>query len=140
MKVVIDTNVFISSFFRSSVNPGKIIDLWKSGKITICISKEIFDEYFEVLIRLGLANEPELKELTDIFQRKENMIYLNMVSKINLKIDDEDDLKFIECALMCKADYIVSGDKHLQKLKKYKNINILSPGEFLAVIDKISGY
>ncbi len=135
MKVVIDTNVFISSFFRSSINPIKIINLWKSGKITICISKEIFEEYFEVLIRLGLANEPELKELADIFQRKENMIYLNMVPKINLEINDKDDLKFIECALTCKADYIISGDKHLLNLKEYKHIKILSPGEFLIVTD-----
>ncbi|MEW6201083.1 MAG: putative toxin-antitoxin system toxin component, PIN family, partial [bacterium] len=42
MKVVIDTNVFVSSFFGG--NPRRIIDLWSKGKITLCLSKDILDE------------------------------------------------------------------------------------------------
>ena len=52
IKVVIDTNVFISSFFGG--NPKKVIDLWKKGEIKLCLSREIVDEYVEVLKRLGL--------------------------------------------------------------------------------------
>ena len=43
IKVVIDTNVFISSFFGG--NPKNIIDLWKKGEIKLCLSREIVDEY-----------------------------------------------------------------------------------------------
>ena len=43
IKVVIDTNVFISSFFGG--NPKKIIDLWKKGEIKLCLSREIVNEY-----------------------------------------------------------------------------------------------
>ena len=89
---------------------------------------------------MGLVNEPEFEELSDIFQRKENMTYFTMVSKVNLEIGDKDNLKFIECALMCKADYIISGDKHLLNLKEYKNIKILSQIEFLSAIYEIVKY
>ncbi|MCL4385487.1 MAG: putative toxin-antitoxin system toxin component, PIN family [Actinobacteria bacterium] len=135
MKVVIDTNVFISSFFKQSINPRKIIDLWKTSKLVVCLTKEIIEEYLEVLMRLGLAGEPELYEFIKIFERKENILYFNMVQKIDLEIDDSDDLKFIECAVAGKASYIISGDKHLLNLKEYNDIQIISPGEFLTVND-----
>jgi predicted nucleic acid-binding protein len=47
--------------------------------------------------------------------------------------DDPDDNKFIECALECRADYIVSGDTHLLNLKEYEGIKIINAGEFLEV-------
>ena len=135
MKVVIDTNVFISSFFKQSINPKKIIDLWKTSKLVVCLKKEILEEYLEVLMRLGLAGEPELYEFIKIFERKENILYFNMVQKINWEIDDPDDLKFIECAVVAKASYIISGDKHLLNLRKYSDIQIISPSEFLAILN-----
>ena len=135
MKVVIDTNVFISSFFKQSINPKKIIDLWKTSKLVVCLKKEILEEYLEVLMRLGLAGEPELYEFIKIFEKKENILYFNMVQKINLEIDDPDDLKFIECAVVAKASYIISGNKHLLNLKKYNDIQIISPSEFLAILN-----
>ena len=58
MRIVLDTNVFISSFFGG--NPRSIIDLWKDGRLTLCLSQDIIDEYIEVLGRLGLNVESEL--------------------------------------------------------------------------------
>ena len=52
IKIVLDTNVFVSSFFGG--NPRRIVDLWKTGEVTLCLSKAIIDEYVEVLRRLGL--------------------------------------------------------------------------------------
>lgn len=49
---VVDTNVFVSSFFGG--NPRKVIDLWKTGELTLCLSTPIVDEYVAVLRRLGL--------------------------------------------------------------------------------------
>ncbi|MBI4690325.1 MAG: putative toxin-antitoxin system toxin component, PIN family, partial [Nitrospirae bacterium] len=47
-RVVIDTNVFVSSFQNPEGNPQKIIDLWKRGVFILCISEEIIFEYIEV--------------------------------------------------------------------------------------------
>ena len=73
MKVVIDTNVFISSFFGG--NPRKIIDLWKNRHITLYLSRNTVDEYIEVLQRLGLKNEKELDEILSLFARGFNCIF-----------------------------------------------------------------
>ncbi len=66
LKVVIDTNVFVSSFFGG--NPKKIIDLWKKGKIIIGLSQPIVEEYIFVLKKFGQKNEENLKELLKLFK------------------------------------------------------------------------
>ena len=129
MRVVIDTNVFVSSFFGG--NPRKIIDLWKEGKITVCLSNEVVDEYIDVLKRLGLQNEKELEDLFNIFSKGFNAVFTHKTPILDIVKDDHDDNKFIECAVELKCSYIVSGDKHLKNIKKYMTIKILSPKKFL---------
>ena len=133
MRVVIDTNIFISSFFNPNGNPKRVIDLWKNGKITICITEEILKEYVKVLAGLGFSNEPELGELLGLFKKKNNIIYIASTPKFNLIKDDPDDDKFIECAVAARAQYIISGDKHLLNLKTFQNITVISPSEFLNI-------
>ena len=135
MKVVIDTNVFISSFLNQKGNPKKIIDLWKKEEIIICINKEILQEYMEVLARLGLSSEPEFEELVNLFRKKVNMLFFPNTPSPEGICDDPDDNKFLECASAADAAYIISGDKHLLKLIQFREIKILNPKDFLAVID-----
>ena len=51
--------------------------------------------------------------------------------KLTLVKDDPDDNKILECAIAGNVDCIVSNDKHLLKLKKFRNIPILTPDEFV---------
>ncbi len=129
LRVVIDTNVFISSFFGGV--PGKIIDLWKNGEITLCLSQDIVEEYLEVLIRLGLKDEQKLSKLTKLFAEGYNSVFAGNTPKLQIVKDDPDDNKFIECAVELECKIIVSGDKHLKKIKKYIDIEIISPREFI---------
>ncbi len=129
MRVVIDTNVFVSSFFGGT--PRKIIDLWKSGDITLCLSRDILDEYVKVLQRIGLQDESELKELLSLFARGFNTLFTTKTPKIRVVKDDPDDDKFIECALALKAKVIVTGDKSIKALGEYMGIKISTPQEFL---------
>jgi len=129
VKVVIDTNVFVSSFFGG--NPRKIIDLWKTGKITLCLSRDIFDEYIDVLRRIGLHDEKELEELLALFSKSYNIIFTAKTPRLNVVEGDPDDDKFIECAVALKADFIVTGDKHLRAIQKYMSTRVTSPEQFL---------
>jgi uncharacterized protein len=131
IKLVIDTNVFISSFFSRDGNRKKIIDLWKTGQIILCISEKILEEYTEVLIRLGLEREKELPEIIHLFGNSTNLSCQPVISEIKIITEDPEDNMFLECAIANDADYIISGDKHLLALKSYKNITILSPVSFL---------
>jgi putative PIN family toxin of toxin-antitoxin system len=128
MRVVVDTNIFISSFFGGY--PRQIIDLWKTGTITLCISGAIIEEYFDVLRRMDLAESEEFSELYELFKKQYNCCFT--VKTIRLKIcADKDDDKFIEAAVSLHAKYIISGDKHLKSVAKYGDIIIVSPRDFI---------
>lgn len=135
MKVVIDTNVFVSSFFGG--NPRRIIDLWKEEKITLCLSKDILDEYIEVLQGIGLRNEDEIQELLSLFAKGFNILFTTKTPKIKVVKDDPDDDKFIECAISLKAEAIITGDKAVEAVGEYMGIKIVTPQQFLQN-DKIS--
>jgi putative PIN family toxin of toxin-antitoxin system len=129
MRAVIDTNVFVSSFFGG--NPRKVIDLWRDEKITLCLSKDILDEYIDVLQRIGLKNEEEIKELLSLFAKGFNILFSMKTPKIRVVKDDPDDDKFIECAVALKAEIIITGDKAIEAMGEYMGVKILTPQQFL---------
>ncbi len=129
IKVVVDTNVFVSSFFGG--NPKKIIDLWKTGKIHLCLSKDIIDEYVEILQRMGLQNEKELEELLDLFAQGFHVVFTAQTPILHVIDEDPDDNKFIECAVALKAAAVISGDKAVLEIENYMGIKVLAPKDFL---------
>ncbi len=131
MRVVIDTNVFISSFLGRG-NPKQIIDLWINGNLTLCLSREIIDEYVEVLIRLGIKNANEIEEMLQLFANGYHSIFTAKTKTLKIVMEDPDDNKFFECAVSLEAKFIISGDKNVLKIKDYCGIKVVSPKEFLA--------
>jgi putative PIN family toxin of toxin-antitoxin system len=136
VKIVIDTNVFVSSFLTPQGRPRQIIDLWKSGRVTLCLCAEILTEYLEVLSRFGLSGEPELKELLDLFKTRQFIEFVVIYNDLHVVEADPADDKFLECALASNAKYIVSGDKHLKALQVFGNIPILSPAQFMDTVQR----
>ena len=129
MRAVIDTNVFVSSFFGGK--PRQIIDLWKDEKMTLCLSDAILDEYIDVLRRIGLKGEDELEELLSLFSRGFNILFTTKTPKIKIIKNDPDDDKFIECAVALKADVVITGDREVLAIKEYMGIRIVTPQQFL---------
>lgn len=129
MKIVLDTNVFVSGIFWGGP-PSDVLDLWQQGKITLCITPDILEEYICVGKRLtkkypGVDINPFIELVT---------IYGYMVPDIKLLKPisrDPDDDKFISCAISAKAKVIVSGDKDLLDLASYNKIDILTPKKFI---------
>jgi putative PIN family toxin of toxin-antitoxin system len=110
--------------------PFDIIEKWSEGHIVMVVSHEILDEYLEVFNRFKLS-EDEQESLTILFSNPHNTVVVNSKSKISLIKDDPDDNKFLECAIDGKADYIISGDKHLLNCTKFKHCKIARPADFL---------
>ena len=131
MRVVLDTNVFISSFFGG--NPRAVIDLWKTGRLTLCLSQDILDEYMEVLQRLGLDSAPELDELLKLLATGSHILFTIRTPDVRVVADPDDD-RFIACALALKAAYIVTGDKALLDVRHHEGIEIVTPRGFLDII------
>ncbi len=129
-RIVLDTNVLISSFFGG--NPRKIIDLWKSGEITLCLSRPIIDGYVDMLQRLGLQDEQELEELLKLFASARHILFTMKTQELRVVVKDPADDRFIECAVALRAQCIVTGDKALRDVGDYMGIKIVTPREFLA--------
>ena len=130
MNIVIDTNVVISAILFGG-GPGKLIDLWKKGRLTPLITEEIMTEYIRVLAypKFMLSEE----EINYIIQQ-EILPFFKVVKSVSgpaIIIKDPDDDKFIQCAQAGNAKIIISGDRHLLALKSHHNIKILTPIQFL---------
>lgn len=131
MRVVIDTNIFVSSFFGGK--PRAVIDLWKEQKITLCLSREILDEYVVVLQRLGL-DERLLDELLSLFAKGRGILYTGKTPNIRAVEEDPDDDKFIGCAVALKAGAIITGDNSLLNIGEFRGIKILTPRQFIEMM------
>lgn len=129
MKVVLDTNVFISGVFFSGP-PFQILQAWRDGKIQLVISPEILDEYR----RVGeiLAEEHPAIDLEPMLEYVfHNAVVFSAPPLPERVCDDLDDDKFFACALASGSNLVVSGDRHLLKVSGYQNIEVLKPRDFL---------
>jgi putative PIN family toxin of toxin-antitoxin system len=131
LRLVIDTNVLISSFFGG--NPKKVIDLWSRGGTILCLTQEVLEEYLRVMARLPIAPETKSK-LVAILQEKRNIELVTPSRRYVVVLEDPEDNKFIDCAVEAQADYIISGDAHLLQVEAYRGIAIYSPKDFLRII------
>jgi uncharacterized protein len=129
MKAVLDTNVFVSSFFGG--NPRRVIDLWKAGELTLCLSKDVLDEYVAVLERLFGSEKAEIKELLDLLAKGPNILFTIKTPQLHIVDEDPDDDKFIACAVALKAEFLVTRDKALLRIGSYGNVRILAAAGFL---------
>ena len=129
MKVVIDTNVFVSSVFGGL--PRQVVGLWFDGRLTLCISEPIVTEYQRVLREIGAVSEAEERALIEAFASGEGVLYTADPPGIEGASPDPDDDKFLECALELEADRVASGDSDLLELDSYMGIPILTPRELL---------
>ena len=132
-RVVIDTNIYISAIFWNG-KPRGVIDLGRDGKITIFTSLDIENEIAGKLKTTFKLAEEDVNQILLDFSTFTLPIRIN--KQLIVVQDDPDDNKFIECAVECRANYIISGDRHLLNLKEYEGIKLIKSSEFLKVYYK----
>jgi len=131
IKVVIDTNVFISAFVFGG-NALEIVRLFLKDDIEVYISPFIFEEITRILREKFLWEELKIEKLLQLIRPKVNEVYPKV--KVSIIKSKDDDNRILECALESKADYIISGDKrHILPLKELEGIKIVSVSEFLEI-------
>ena len=134
IKVVIDANTLISAVGWKDSKPRKILDDCLSDKWTLIESIDLLKEFLEVIQRpkFNFISEEDKKEF--IISLMNICEIVEPKKKLNVIKEDPDDNMALECALEAKADYIVSGDEHLQKLKEFGGIKIVSANDFLKLV------
>ena len=129
MRIVLDTNVFVSGVFFSGP-PYQILRAWKEQNLQIIVSLEILDEYFRVGEELSVQfPETDLNPAFELVATEAELIEAAMLDE-NV-CDDPDDDKFFACAIAGGANLIVSGDKHLLKMSGYQGIKVVRPRQFV---------
>ena len=129
MRVVLDTNVFVSGIFFTGP-PHQILEAWRDGKVQLLVSAPILDEYHRIGVELASHFQNiDLKPFLDLSSIHAEIVLAPSLPPIIR--DDPSDDKFLEAAVAGKASYIISGDNHLVKLSEYQGIRILKPRDFV---------
>lgn len=128
VKVVIDTNVFITIIGRKSPNRW-IFDKIISGEFSLCVSSDILLEYEEILTEK--TNRQVSRNVIDFLLISPFVYKTDIFFNWQLISEDPDDNKFIDCYLAADAQYLVSNDQHFTKIKQidFPKINLYSLNE-----------
>lgn len=134
MRVVLDTNIFISGIFWEGNYCSQIIDAWQGGKIVLVSSLEMIQEFQET-VRNFKIELPE--EMVQEWRKMiiENSVMVVPTMKLDIVKNDPKDNKFFEAAVAGRAKYIVSQDKkHVLSISEFRGIRTVHPEEFVKLI------
>jgi putative PIN family toxin of toxin-antitoxin system len=129
LRVVVDTNVVISSFLKPGGKPSRILRLILQGDLEIVINEQILAEYSEV------ASRPIFQLDRDKVQIVLDALGSSAIRAPSLSIrpglPDPGDEPFIEAALSTKADFLITGNKKHYPARSCKDVTVVTPAEFL---------
>ena len=128
MRIVADTNVFISSIVFGG-KPRDVINLIADDEVTLVTAEALITEIRQVIINKFPEFIQDLSRVEKLLEQDAEWMKLGFKS-VAVSRDPKDD-KFIETALIRDCLYIVSGDKDLLDIKEYDGIKIVKPAEFL---------
>ncbi len=138
MKIAVDTNVVVSAFISKMGQPAALLNVALTfAEMEILLSDEILEEFRNVLLRQEVRERFEYTEddVSGFIETLRHAVTIvTPVSGFKVVREYPDDDIVINTAFDGEADYIVSGDRHLRNVKRFKNILIVSPKSMLDVI------
>ncbi len=140
LRVVLDTNVFVSSLLTKRGATAQVLAAWRDRRFLLLISVFIIAEIQRVLRYPHIRDKYEITErdidaLTELLQKDALLISGDAAVAGAIPADASDEM-FLACAVDGRADFIVSGDRHLLELRTYRGVPVLTVHEFL---DRLGG-
>ena len=132
MTVVIDTNVILSAILFGG-KPKQVLEMALSGSIQLAISESLVIELQGVLQRPKFELSAQLVQ-TIVSEYTSIASWIESSEHFNVVVDDPSDNYFIDCAVAAKADYLITGDRHLLNLGTFKMIKIVSVDTFIDIV------
>lgn len=132
MKIVVDTNVFISGVFFGG-KPQEVLEAIVYGRVSGLCSTAILEEYREIVERMIEKKGGTLNPgfLTTFYTKLQFVEASTCVKECR----DPDDDKFLACAIDGVAYYVVSGGSDLVSLREFRGIKIVTASEFLSLLE-----
>jgi len=130
LRVVFDTNVFVAAFAAQGLC-SKLLERANEHDFVLYISPFILDELKRVLKTKITLSTIEIEEAVSLIAE---LVKVISPEKAGIKVEkvcrDKDDDNILACALAANANYLVTGDKDLLEIKKYKKTKIIPPRTF----------
>lgn len=131
LKVVFDSNVYIAAYVISGSKSEEAFILASKGRFNLFVSPIIVAEIANKLRKKFGASDAEAQQ----FVRQIAKVATVLSSRVTVRtLSDDPDNRILECAVAAKADLIVTGDKHLLKLKQFRGIGIARVADLLRVV------
>jgi hypothetical protein len=144
-RVVLDTNVFVSSLLVKAGLPAQVLDAWRARRYLLVISPALIAEVqatlqYPRLRRKYPLTDEEIERLTFLLEQ-DALLVPGKAGVAGAIPQDPADEMVLACALDGQADVIVSGDRHLLELGAYQSIPIVTVREFLEQLEGfLSGF
>ncbi len=132
MRALLDANILISAL-QFGGNPLIALDAVNCGSVLGFTSSIAMQEVESILLRKFKSGPADWQVISLILRESLTIIPTPHPRKVD-GLRDIRDSHILEAALLCKADYIVTGDKDLLVLTEYKGIEILSAGSFAKLL------
>ena len=128
MRVVFDTNIFVSAFIIPGSLAEKAVLKIIEGEDILLLSKEILDELLSTLSTKFSRDKEEISRVAVILSEMVEWVRPTLRMSV---LKDEPDNRILECAVFGKANIIVTGDKEMLRLRKYETTKIVSLKAYL---------
>ncbi len=138
MKAVLDTNPLVSALLQPRGPSGQIVLRWQARQFELAVSRDTLTELADVLHRPHIISKHPISEsdivnylnyLRDFAEIAPGSLVLDVVP------DDPKDNHVLAAAIETHCDYIISGDHHLLDIGQYQNLRIVTPREFLNLLE-----
>lgn len=131
IRAVLDTNVWLSGLLWKGA-PNSVLRRGTRGLFVVITSQSIIDEVAEKLVKKFRYPDIKTHRLIRFIERTSVMTQPS--HRLDVVTRDPTDNKIIECAVAGKADYVVTGDRDLLDIQRYRSIEIITPSTFLKTL------
>ncbi len=134
MRIVLDTNVLIDGFQDDYCAEAKLIEAVRSGELMAVATTKVMKEYRLILARL-IADTDYRRNIEDFL----SMLDHTEPEYVDVTLDDEEDMKFVEAAVGGEAEMLVTSDRHLLDAGEADGVRIVTPEEAIVRFEEESG-
>ena len=128
-KVFLDTNILISALGWKG-KPRVVFEKCVHGELALVTSPNQIEELKRVMDypKFGFTEEQKAAFISIVL---EIATMVKISGKVKVILEDPDDDAMLETAVVGNADYLISADQHLLKLKEFAKVKIVTASEFL---------
>jgi putative PIN family toxin of toxin-antitoxin system len=136
IRVTLDVNVLVSGFTVSNGAPAQLIERWQAREFDVVLSEAMLNEAVDVWQRPYWAarySPNQIQRTLLLLQARARVV---IPADVHGVAEDEEDDLVLATAIAGNAAFLVTGDKFLQAIGQYQNVVILSPRQFLEILQR----